>query len=267
MKFAFPGSEALLDGLLSDKEFDRWTNVARLTEMHFYSGRFGWSHEEVSTSYKLSARFNILVEEYQGLNMCVVTNHNLLQIAEDINGFSSTDNFWCFAFERAVKKYTSRPSNCKHIEVTYARAEARREFLKQLSTHLSHENYQKPCVHICCKLATCSWSQLYVCNTSLIMGLNLTSFFNLESNQTNVCQFVLSYLKTYQHLISFHVELEVPLYLFQENSHLLCTQPHNRLEGNRFKLVQHEFNINLFNMLILATTNHFCLPSKMFSLS
>ena len=94
--------------------------------MHFYSGRFGWSQEEISNSYKLSARFNILVEEYQGLNMCVVRNHNLLHIPEDINHFSSTDNFWCFPFERAVKKYTSRSSNCKHIEVTYARA----EFLK-----------------------------------------------------------------------------------------------------------------------------------------
>ena len=98
--------------------------------MHFYSGRFGWTPEEISNSYKLSARFNILVEEFQGLNMCVVTNHNLLHIPEDIKRFSSTDNFWCFPFERAVKKYTSRSSNCKHIEVTYARAEARREFLK-----------------------------------------------------------------------------------------------------------------------------------------
>ena len=62
--------------------------------------------------------------------MCVVTNHNLLHIPEDIKRFSSTDNFWCFPFERAVKKYASRSSNCKHIEVTYARAEARREFLK-----------------------------------------------------------------------------------------------------------------------------------------
>lgn len=134
-KFAFPASEAVLDGLLPDREFEIWTNVARLTEMHFYTGRFGWSPEEISNSYKLSARFNILVEEFQGLNMCVVTNHNLLHIPEDIKRFSGTDNFWCFPFERAVKKYVARSSNCKHIEVTYARAEARREFLK--ANHLS----------------------------------------------------------------------------------------------------------------------------------
>lgn len=78
---------------------------------------------------KLSARFNILVEEIQGLGMCVVTN-NLLHIPEDVKHFSSTVNFWCFPFERAAKKYTSRSSNCKHIEVIYAKAEARRELLK-----------------------------------------------------------------------------------------------------------------------------------------
>lgn len=129
-KFAFPSSEVVLDGLLPEPEFEIWTNIARLTEMHFYSGRSGWSQEDISNSYKLSARFNVLVEEIQGLGMCVVTNHNLLHIPEDIQRFSSTDNFWCFPFERAVKKYTSRSSNCKHIEVTYAKAEARREFLK-----------------------------------------------------------------------------------------------------------------------------------------
>ena len=62
--------------------------------------------------------------------MCVVTNI-LLHIPEDIKHFSSTFNFWCFPFERAVKKYTSRSSNCKHIEVTYATA----EFLK--ANHLA----------------------------------------------------------------------------------------------------------------------------------
>lgn len=58
MKFAFPASKAVLDGLLPETEFEIWTNIARLTEMHFYSGRFGWSQEEISNSYKLSARFN-----------------------------------------------------------------------------------------------------------------------------------------------------------------------------------------------------------------
>lgn len=60
--------------------------------------------------------------------MCVVTN-KLLHIPEDIKRFSSTVNFWCFPFERGAKKYNSRSSNCKYIEVTVAKAEARRELL------------------------------------------------------------------------------------------------------------------------------------------
>ena len=52
MKFAFHASEAVLDGQLPDKEFETWTNVARLTEMHSYSGQFGWSQEEICNSYK-----------------------------------------------------------------------------------------------------------------------------------------------------------------------------------------------------------------------
>ena len=45
--------------------------------MHLYSGRFGWSPQEISNSYKLSARFNILVEEVQGLGMCAVIKSQL----------------------------------------------------------------------------------------------------------------------------------------------------------------------------------------------
>ena len=35
-------------------------------------------------------------------------------------------------FERAVKDYVKRSQNCKGVEVTYAKAEARREFLKSV---------------------------------------------------------------------------------------------------------------------------------------
>ena len=64
--------------------------------MHFYSGRFGWSQEDICNSYKLSSRFNILVEEVQGLGL------NLLHILENVKRFSSPDNFWCVLFK--VKK-------------------------------------------------------------------------------------------------------------------------------------------------------------------
>ncbi|XP_031555294.1 uncharacterized protein LOC116292172 isoform X2 [Actinia tenebrosa] len=79
---------------------------------------------------KLSWHLNILVEEIQGLQMCTISMHNLLHIHEDIIRFSGTDNYWCAVFERAVKGYIKRSSNCKGIEKTFAFAESRREFLK-----------------------------------------------------------------------------------------------------------------------------------------
>lgn len=133
-KFAFPASEVVLGTLLPDDEQEIWTIVARLTEMHFYSGRSGWTDEMIQHSLQLAKRFNILVEEIQGLHMCVVTNHNLMHIPEDLKRFSASDNYWCYPFERAVKKYSSRSSNCKHFEYTFAKAECRRELLKAANT-------------------------------------------------------------------------------------------------------------------------------------
>ena len=104
--------------------------ISRITEMHFNSGRYGWSDIMLDEHYKLSWRLNILVEEVEGLKMCTISMHNLLHIHEDIKRFSATDNYWCAVFERAVKGYIKRASNCKGIEKTFAFAESRREFLK-----------------------------------------------------------------------------------------------------------------------------------------
>lgn len=62
--------------------------------------------------------------------MYVIINYNLFYILEDLKCFFSIDNFWCFLFERVVKKYILRFSNCKYIELIYARVEVRREFFK-----------------------------------------------------------------------------------------------------------------------------------------
>lgn len=59
-----------------------------------------------------------------------MTLHNLLHLPEDIERYSSPDNYWCYVFERAVKGYIERSSNSKNLEFTFARAECRREFLK-----------------------------------------------------------------------------------------------------------------------------------------
>ena len=81
---------------------------------------------------KLAQRINVKIEETQGLDMCTVSVHDMLHIHEDIINFSTTDNYWCAVFERAVKDYIKRSNNCKGVEATFAKAEARREFLKSL---------------------------------------------------------------------------------------------------------------------------------------
>lgn len=74
-------------------------------------------------------------------------------VHEDILNFSATDNYWCAVFERAVKDYVKRSNNCKGVEGTYAKAEARREYLKSLQeeeilerprqmTQVRYENFE-----------------------------------------------------------------------------------------------------------------------------
>lgn len=102
----------------------------RITELVYNTGRNGWSDEDINLMKNLIARHNILTEETEGIKSCVVTLHNLLHLPEDIERFSSPDNYWCYVFERAVKGYIERSSNSKNLEFTYARAECRREYLK-----------------------------------------------------------------------------------------------------------------------------------------
>ena len=53
------------------------------------------------------------------------------EIYEDVFNFGGTDNFWCATFERAVKKYISRPKNNKGLEKKYAQSKEWRELLKE----------------------------------------------------------------------------------------------------------------------------------------
>lgn len=119
-----------IGGLLPEDEFHVWTLFVRITELVFGPGRDGWTSNMITLLERLVQRHNILFEEVAGLEKCVITLHNLLHIPEDIYRFSAPDNYWCYAFERAVSKYISRSSNNKNIECTFALAECRREFLK-----------------------------------------------------------------------------------------------------------------------------------------
>ena len=132
-KFSFPMLDCILGGQLTNpKELEIQSLVSRLTEIHFHTGRSGWTDNLIDQHRKLSWHLNILVEEVQGLEMCTISLHNLTHIHEDVVAMSATDNYWCAVFERAVKGYVKRSSNCKGIEATFATAEAQWEFLKPL---------------------------------------------------------------------------------------------------------------------------------------
>ena len=107
-------------------------NHQKLLKLHFNSGRDGWDDQMIEMHKVLAKRINVKIEETQGLDMCTISVQNLLHGHEDILNFPATDNYWCAVFERAVKDYVKRSNNCKGVEGTYAKAEARREYLKSL---------------------------------------------------------------------------------------------------------------------------------------
>ena len=124
--------EFVLNGLLDQGEFHIFQLMARMVELVF-NKRKEWDHDDVLLFGKLAKRFNVLIEENVGLHACVVTAHNLIHVEDDVFRFSLPDNYWCFAFERAVKKYVSIPNNGKNIECSFSKREQRREILKFLN--------------------------------------------------------------------------------------------------------------------------------------
>jgi len=140
-KFSFPFVECISDKMLKNPgDIEIMSLVSRFTELHFYSGRDGWTDNMVDMHQKLAQRLNVKIEESQGLEMCTISVHNMLHIHEDIKNFASTDNYWCAVFERAVKEYTKHSTNCKEVEGTFAKAECRREYLKSLRQQQTVKN-------------------------------------------------------------------------------------------------------------------------------
>ena len=59
-KFSFPMTTCIFD-----EEFQIQTLVSRLTELHFYSGRQGWTDEMINVHFKLAWRLNVLLRNYK----------------------------------------------------------------------------------------------------------------------------------------------------------------------------------------------------------
>ena len=142
-KFAFSASELIFADLPESQDYHIWELVVRMCELVF-NKRDGWSHEDVHLFEKLDIRYTILIEEKTSLTSCAVTAHNLVHISDDAMGFSHPDNYWCFAFERAVKRCVTTNCNFKNIECSYAKREARRELLKHLAKYIKGQNTDRP---------------------------------------------------------------------------------------------------------------------------
>ena len=139
-KFAFPISEVVLGGLLSEEHFEAWECLARVVEFLYSQGRNGWTVDSTAVFHRTVLRYNVLLEESQGLSSCHVVNHNLTHIHEDVLNFGSSDNYWCYNFERAVGRYIAISTNHKNIELTFARAELWQEVLKVRTSLKAQEN-------------------------------------------------------------------------------------------------------------------------------
>ena len=78
-------------------EFQCWTLLVQMTQMVFNCCRLrGWREEDIELFHNVAWRHNIMVEETFGLDACVVTEHNLVHVLDDIYRFSSPDNYWVF---------------------------------------------------------------------------------------------------------------------------------------------------------------------------
>ena len=124
---AAPMLECILEGRWKT-EREIVCSVSRFVELHFASGRDGWSDEMIEMHRKLAQRINVKIEEAQGLDMCTVSVHNMMHIHEDIINFSGTDNYWCAVFERAVKDYVKRSHDRKGVELTLLKLKPEENF-------------------------------------------------------------------------------------------------------------------------------------------
>lgn len=61
---------------------------------------------------------------YTSVTLHCITYFTCLMTLDDLH---LPDNFWCFTFQRAVKGYVHHKSNCKNIELSFVKAECRRE--------------------------------------------------------------------------------------------------------------------------------------------
>lgn len=133
--------ECIIGGLVPDKLFHLVQLLSRMMELIFHHWS-GWQQADLILFHNIVRRFLILLEEWIGEKQCVITSHNLIYIVDDIKRFGLPDNYWCWGFERCVKKYVDITSNQKAVELSFARTESRREAIKSSTIQKKQLKYR-----------------------------------------------------------------------------------------------------------------------------
>ena len=115
-KFSFPMTTSICENKFEDDESQIQAIISRLTELHFYSGRLGWTNEMIDIHFKLAWRLNIHVEELQGLPMCTISLFNLIHIHEDIVNCAACDNYIGVQYLKELSSITSKsPTTAREL--------------------------------------------------------------------------------------------------------------------------------------------------------
>ena len=127
--FAFPCGENVVDGLLTEDNYHIFYQLARVVEVlyhHETRGCGGWTPDHIDLIERLLFVLASMLEKRYGLTACRPNLHiGVCHLAECIRYLGGIASWWCYSFERLVKSYMARTTNEKHIELTYARCQAR----------------------------------------------------------------------------------------------------------------------------------------------
>ena len=75
--FAYPVSEVVFEGLLTEEKKAIWCCLARTVEFIQNHARSGWREDDVQTFHAMVLRYGVLVEECRGPTKCVIILHNM----------------------------------------------------------------------------------------------------------------------------------------------------------------------------------------------
>jgi len=120
-KYQFSSRRCMIGRLLVDIAhiFFNWTRSK------------GWSAEDLFVAHQLLTKWRNLSEALDGPNGRPLEHvAGAAHILEDVLRFGHSDVFWCFPYEREVKRYNNIKTNQKNVEATFAQYTARTLFHK-----------------------------------------------------------------------------------------------------------------------------------------